>query len=451
MAAVPDMTRCTVLHVDMDAFFAAVEVLDDPSLAGKAVIVGGDGRRGVVASCTYEARAFGVHSAMSSVEARRRCPHALFISGRYWRYSEVSEQLHEVLRTFTPVVEAIGLDEAFLDVAGAYRSGPSPVETAWAIRAAVERDTGLTCSVGVARTKLLAKLASEAAKPVASPSGTRPGAGVLAVDPDKEMEFLLPLPIRALWGVGPATAARLGALGIVTVGDLTAVPEDSLCRSLGETHGRHLAALARGDDVRRVEADRALKSVGHEETFAADLHDHADLHGHAVRMADAVCARMNEAGLVARTITLKVRFADRATITRSQSVPTATGSARAVRAIALSLLGGVDVGAGVRLLGVSASNLSDSAPGVQLSFDDVGGAPGRAPSEAVAHHGADAGTGADSRDEAWAEVEAAMAAIRARYGQSAVAPAALVGRTGVSVKRRGDTQWGPSDQGERSR
>lgn len=432
----PASAACTVLHVDMDAFFAAVEVLDDPALAGLPVIVGGSGTRGVVASCSYEARAYGVRSAMSSVEARRRCPDALFVSGRYWRYSEVSAQLHEVLRRYTPVVEAIGLDEAFLDVAGAVRLLGHPLRIARDLRGEVERELHLRCSVGVARTKLLAKLASEAAKPRASPTGTIPGPGVVAVEPDDELAFLHPLPIRALWGVGPATAARLAGLGVQTVGELAAVPQDALCRLLGNSHGRHLALLAMGQDERVVEADRGAKSIGHEETFSVDFHDHGALHPQVVRMADAVCQRLREADVRARTITVKVRFADRTTITRAHTVGEASASPRLVRAVALALVSAVEVGQGVRLLGVSASGLTSAPAAQQLSFGDMGepatparGAGGERPDLAA--------------EAAWEDVEAALAAIRARYGPAAVAPAALIGRRGLSVKTRGDTQWGP--------
>lgn len=429
---------CTVLHVDMDAFFAAVEVLDDPALVGSPVIVGGSGTRGVVASCTYEARAFGVHSAMSSVEARRRCPDALFVSGRYWRYAEVSAQLHEVLRRYTPVVEAIGLDEAFLDVAGAVRLLGPPLDIARRLRAEVAEELQLHCSVGVARTKLLAKLASEAAKPRPSPGGPMAGPGVVVVEPHAELAFLHPLPVRSLWGVGPATAARLAGLGVQTVADLAAVPVDALCRSLGNANGRHLAQLAMGEDDRAVEADREAKSIGHEETFASDLHDQDALHPLVVRMADAVCQRLREADVWARTITVKVRFADRTTITRSHTVGEVTASPRLVRAVALALVSAVEVGAGVRLLGVSASGLAGAPAAQQLSFEDVGDEDGAGAAGAGA-----AGPASALSEAAWEEVEAALAAIRARYGPAAVAPAALVGRRGLSVKTRGDTQWGP--------
>lgn len=448
---------CTVLHVDMDAFFAAVEVLDDPSLSGLPVIVGGSGRRGVVASCTYEARAFGVRSAMSSVEARRRCPQAVFVSGRYRRYAEVSAQLHEVLRACTPVVEPIGLDEAFLDVSGATRLLGSPLEIARRLRAQVQGELHLYCSVGVARTKLLAKLASEAAKPLASTEGPRPGPGVVMVEPENELAFLHPLPVRALWGVGPATATRLTGLGVATVGDLAAVPEATLCRLLGDAQGRHLARLAAGEDDRPVEADREAKSVGHEETFAVDLHDHDLLHVQVVRMADGVCQRLREAGLRARTVTVKIRFAGRATITRSHTLSAPTASTRLVRAVAAALLEAVDVTPGVRLLGVSTSGLGAGPAARQLQFDvdpDTGGEPvgplaTRWRDDPGDSHGAGAEpAGADDRagalvETAWEEVEAALAGIRSRYGPSAIAPAALLGRRGLSVKQRGDTQWGP--------
>jgi DNA polymerase-4 len=437
---------CSVLHVDMDAFFAAVEVLDDPTLAGKPVIVGGSGTRGVVASCTYEARVFGVRSAMSSVEARRRCPDAVFVSGRYWRYAEVSAELHDVLRGFTPVVEPIGLDEAFLDVAGAIRLLGEPLSIARSLRAEVRRRLSLDCSVGAARNKLLAKLASEAAKPLATPQGPRPGPGVVVVAPEDELSFLHPLPVRALWGVGPSTGARLAGIGVVTVGDLAAVPAETLCRLLGNAQGRHLASLAMADDARPVVAEREAKSIGHEETFAKDLHAHESLHPIVVRMADAVGERLREAGLRARTVTVKIRFADRVTITRSHSLAAPTASGRVLGAVAGELLQSVDVGPGVRLLGVAGSGLAGGSDSRQLSFDEL--APPHAPEAApgVRATGGQSGAPRPAPEASWQEVEAALAAVRARYGQSAVGAASLVGPAGLSVKRRGDTQWGPSGE-----
>jgi DNA polymerase-4 len=404
-----------------------------------------------VASCTYEARAYGIHSAMPSVEARRRCPHALFLPGRFDRYMEMSERLHAVLRRFSPVVEGIALDEAFVDVAGARRLLGSPLEVAWAIRRAVRGDMHMECGVGVARTKLLAKLASRAAKPVPTPAGPRPGPGVVVVLPADELSFLHPLPVRALWGVGPATAVRLESLGVGTIGDLARIPEDTLCRTLGAAHGHLLAELARGEDPRRVEATREVKSVGHEETFAVDIHTHDGLHRHVVRMADAVGTRLREAKLVGRTITVKVRYGDRATITRSHTVGMPLDSPRALGAVAGALLDAVDVSAGIRLLGVSVSALQGTDTAAhQLSFDD-GDELGddTCPPRGVAAPDPDR-TGdhqsrtAVARHPAWREVEAAVSAIRARYGNASVGPAALVGREGLAVKERGDTQWGPS-------
>jgi len=435
-----------VLHVDLDAFFASVEVLDDPSLAGQPVIVGGTGTRGVVASCTYEARAFGVRSAMSSVEARRRCPQAVFLGGRFGRYTEVSEQFHAVLHRVTPVVEGIGLDEAFLDVAGGRRLLGTPLEVARALRAAVRADLRLDCAVGVARTKLVAKLASRAAKPVPGPSGPRPGPGVLAVAPDDELSFLHPLPVRALWGVGPASARRLHDLGVTTVAELAAIPVDTLCRVLGDANGRHLAALARGEDPRPVEANREPKSVGHEETFAADLHTHAELHHHLVRMADGVAERLQRGGLGGRTVTVKVRFGDRSTVTRSHSLERTVDGPRPIAAVAGALLEGLEVAAGVRLLGVSVSGLvAAGTGGRQLSFDDPSFE--ETPPEGVAPDPGTGPPGPGGRPDAWHEVEAAVSGIRARYGHGAVGSAALMGAAGLAVKRRGDTQWGPSAPG----
>jgi DNA polymerase-4 len=442
---------CTVVHVDMDAFFAAVEVLDDPTLAGRAVIVGGAGRRGVVAACTYEARAFGIHSAMSSVEARRRCPHAVFVSGRFSRYSEMSARLHGILRRYSPCVEGIGLDEAFVDVRGAHRLLGSPTKIACAMRRAVRDELRLDCAVGVARTKLLAKLASRAAKPTPGPEGPSPGPGVVVVAPSAELDFLHPLPVRALWGVGPATARRLDELGITRVGELAAVAEDALCRAVGGAQGRLLAALARGDDPRHVEDGRVPKSVGHEETFATDLYSHGALRRPVVRMADAVGVRLQESSAQGRTVTVKVRYADRSTITRSRTTGAPTDSPRHVAAVAGVLLGGIDVSRGVRLLGVVVSGLVPRASSTrQLSFDEE--AEQKVPPPAGARAGSRdrANVSLDSpgaREEKatapWHEVEAAVRAIRSRYGHRSVGPAALVGPNGLDVKQRGDTQWGP--------
>ena len=246
-----DWADRVILHVDMDAFFASVEVLDDPSLAGLPVIVGGSGPRGVVAACTYEARRFGVHSAMASSVARRLCPTAVFVDGRFHRYAEESKKLHAIFHSITPLVEGISLDEAFLDVTGSRTllgEGPTIATT---IRRRVADELRLRCSVGVGRSKFMAKLASKAAKPTATRAGIVDGPGVVVVSPDQELGFLHPLPVRALWGVGPVTGRKLESLGILTVGDLAALPAGALERYLGTAQGSHLAELAHGHDHAR--------------------------------------------------------------------------------------------------------------------------------------------------------------------------------------------------------
>ncbi len=417
----------------MDAFYASVEVLDNPGLNGKPVIVGGVGPRGVVAACTYEARAYGVRSAMPSSQARRLCPQAVFLPGRFDRYAEVSGRIHAVFEYFTPLVEGISLDEAFLDVSGSLRLfGPAP-QIAAQIRGRIQGELGLSCSVGVARAKFLAKLASEAAKPRASLQGVVPGPGVVVIEPGAELDFLHPLPIEALWGVGPATATRLRRLGVTTVGELARVPTDALETALGRASGAHLGRLARGLDDRPVEPDREIKSVSHEETYPVDRYDADDLHVETVRMADSVAARMRRAGLVGRTVTLKVRYGDFSTRTRSRTSPVLLSEGTAIAALASLLLREVDVSPGVRLLGVGVSNLAPAESGAaeQMTFDlesREGHDPFREPPPRA------------GREEAAAAVDA----VRSRYGPAAVGPAVLLGSGGVRIKRPGDTQWGPA-------
>jgi len=433
-----------ILHVDMDAFFAAVEVLDDPTLAGKPVIVGGSGARGVVASCTYEARAFGVHSAMPSVRAKQLCPHAIFIDGRHSRYAEMSRQLRDVLLSVTPLVEPIGLDEAFLDVTGARRLLGPPVAIAHRIRRQVHQELSLDCSVGVGRSKMIAKLASRAAKPTAHRGGRRPGPGVVMVPPDQELSFLHPMPVQALWGVGPATAKRLADLGIRTVGDLAALDDDVLVRRLGRAHGLHLAALARADDAEPVVPDRPAKSVGHEETFRDDIYDPATLERHAARMAESVAGHLRGANLAGRTVTVKVKFADFTLATRSHTLPLAIDTGGAIAAVAAALVDAVDPGPGVRLLGVSMSGLQPAADAQQLAFD-LGGPTATGDRAATAgDRAATAGDQALRRQAEWTDVTTAVDAIRTRFGRSAVGTVAMVGDDGIAVPARRDAPWGPS-------
>jgi DNA polymerase-4 len=403
-----------ILHVDMDAFFVSVELLDQPDLRGKPVIVGGTGERGVVAAASYEARAYGVHSAMPSVRARRLCPHALFLRGRYDRYEEVSRAVFAIFRDHTPLVEGISLDEAFLDVRGAVRLLGDGPAIGRKIRQRVLDEQGLTCSVGVAPRKLTAKLASEAAKPKASTEGPVLGSGIHVVTPERELEFLHGHHVRALWGVGPATEKRLARLAVQTVGDLAALPEEAVVTALGNALGHHLYALAWARDERPVVPDARPKSIGHEETFGRDHHVVATLDPELVRMSDSVAARLRRAGLQGRTVQLKVRFKDFTTITRSETVATSIDEGPLIARVARRLLDGVDVAVGVRLLGVSVSQLEDA--GVrQLSLDDV-------------------------TTPSWGAASSAVDEIRARFGESSIVPATLTGR---SVKRRGEQQWGP--------
>jgi DNA polymerase-4 len=429
-AGAPPPAR-TILHVDMDAFFVAVEVRRRPELRGKPVVVGGTGDRGVIAAASYEARRYGVHSAMPSTRARRLCPDALFLSPDFDAYSEASARVHEVFRTFTPVVEPIALDEAFLDVTGARRLFGGGDEIARALRTRIADELALACSVGVAPTKLLAKLASEAAKPRATPTGVRPGPGVVVVAPGRELAFLHPHPVQALWGVGPATLERLRRLGVTTIGDLAALPLDALTASLGSSAGRHLHALARGVDDRPVEPDREARSIGHERTYAADLHDPAQLDRELVKLADAVAARLRHTGVAGRTVTVKVRFGSFETITRSGTAASPVDTAVEVVAVGRRLLAGVDPAPGVRLLGVSVSNLVADAPR-QLTLDGTGDAD------------------EPSVDE-WSDASRTIDEIRDRFGADAIGPASLVtrdaGRTRLAPFRRGQQQWGPDVSG----
>ena len=357
-----------MLHVDMDAFFVSVELRRRPELRGLPVVVGGTGRRGVVAAASYEARRYGVHSALASTVARRRCPHAVFLSGDHALYAAVSADVRAILERYTPLIEPLSLDEAFLDVTGARRLFGTGVEIAERIRGDVRTELELGCSVGVAPNKFLAKMASVEAKPRADPDGVRPGPGVVEVRAGEELAFLHPKPVGRLWGVGPVTLAKLERLGVRTIGDLAALDERLLRQTLGNAQGSHLAALAAGVDDRPVEVDRAVKSIGHEETYPTDLTERSDLERELVRLSDAVAARLRRQATAARTLTLKVRFAGFRTVTRSVTLASAVDTTDELVAALRPLLHALDVTEGVRLLGVSTSNFS--APSQQLSLLD---------------------------------------------------------------------------------
>lgn len=354
----------SILHLDLDAFFAAVEQRDKPSLRGKPVIVGGLGPRGVVSTASYEARTFGVGSAMPMAQARARCPNAAFLAGRFGVYRRTSNVVMAALAELSPLVEPLSLDEAFVDLAaGADRElSPGAVHRIGAeLRATIAERTGLTASVGAATSKLLAKIASEQAKPD----------GIVVVEPGTERDVLRPLPVRALLGVGPATADRLARMGVRTVGELAGVTEAELVDVLGEAHGRSLHRLANGRDDRPVESDRESKSVSVEDTFDHDITDPVLLRGTAVRMARSVAARLAKSGLSGRTVTLKVRAHDFATNTRSATLPGPTDDARTITRLATALLDEIDVTDGIRLLGVGVSGLADWVQEDLFTGDDA--------------------------------------------------------------------------------
>lgn len=408
-----------ILHVDMDAFFVSVELRRRPDLVGQPVVVGGTGPRGVVAAASYEARRSGVFSAMPSAVARRRCAHAVFLPGDHGLYSEVSREVREIFDRYTPLVEPLSLDEAFLDVTGSTRLFGPGAEIARSIRQAVVDELSLTCSVGVAPNKFLAKLASVEAKPTASPSGIEPGMGVTVVPADGIQEFLDPLPVQRLWGVGPATLGRLQRIGIRQVADLVAIDEATLATGIGRSSARHLAALARGVDDRPVEPEREAKSIGHEETFASNTHLVSEMRTHLVRLADAVASRLRKAGVGARTLTLKVRFDDGfTTITRSTTAAEAVDSAETIITMLGPLMDSLDPTPGVRLVGVSGSNLGPVFH--QLTLDD-----------------------ADDDTPEFGATDEALDRIRERFGADAIGPASAVKGGKVRNVQRGGQQWGP--------
>ena len=305
-----------------------MEQLDDPALRGRPVIVGGLGARGVVSAASYEAREFGVHSALPMGRARRACPQAAFVAPRFDRYGELSRAVMAILESVTPLVEQLSIDEAFLDVRGARRLLGTGAEIAALVRRRVRDEVGLVVSVGVATTKFLAKLASDLSKPD----------GLLLVPPGTELEFLAPLPVSRLWGVGPATRQRLEKMGVRTIGEVAALPEAVLVASLGNSLGLRLRALARNDDPRAVVPEREAKSIGAEETFAVDLHSAAACERELVRLVDRAGSRLRRAGLEARTITLKIRYENFETRTRSKTIPDATDVSTVMLATARELL-----------------------------------------------------------------------------------------------------------------
>jgi DNA polymerase IV len=360
----------TILHVDLDAFFASVEQRDDPALRGKPVLVGGSARRGVVASCSYEARRFGIHSAMPMAEALRRCPRAVVVRHHMDRYAEASAGFFAILRDYSPAVEPLSFDEGFVDVTGSERLLGDARTIGRAIKARVTGELSLVASVGAASIKLAAKIASDIDKPD----------GLRVVPPGDLLGFLHPLPVARLWGVGEVTRGKLAALGLATIGDLARYPEATLVARLGETWGRHLAQLARGEDPRGVEHAERPVSVGHQETFDHDHTDPRDLEVVLLHQADRVGARLRRAELRAGAVVLIVKYDDFAQITRRQTLPDPSSDGAVLARTALRLLAGVEIadrkGRRVRLCGVAATQLDDRDAPRQLTLDEGGRARG---------------------------------------------------------------------------
>ncbi|MGH8960301.1 MAG: DNA polymerase IV [Jatrophihabitantaceae bacterium] len=357
-----DDTGCSILHVDMDAFFASVEIRRRPELRNRPVVVGG-GRRGVVAAASYVARRYGVRSAMAMSHALRLCPDLVVLPPDRAAYSDASATVMTMLRDVTPLVQPLSLDEAFLDVAGAVRVAGRPGAIAAGIRERVSRETGLTCSVGVAATKFVAKLASARCKPD----------GMLVVPAERTLQFLHPLPVTVLWGVGERTAESLHRLGIRTIADLAGTPLGTLRRALGVSVADHLHALAHGRDPRTVQVGEVEKSISSDHTVEFDLTEEADVRREVLRLSDDVGRRVRERSFVARTVGIKIRFADFRTVTRVRTLPGWTDSSTAIFQTAMELYAALNLDRPrIRLVGVKCENLRAAAGAPeQLSFDDV--------------------------------------------------------------------------------
>jgi DNA polymerase-4 len=388
----PDDTGCTVLHADMDAFYASASLLSRPELVGTPVIIGGGGNRGVVLSATYEARAFGVASAMPMSRARRLCPQATVIAPDHALYSRISAAVMATFETITPLVEPLSLDEAFLDVAGAVRRLGSPARIGQLLRDTIHDEQGITCSVGVAPTKFVAKLASGLAKPD----------GMVVVPRDEVVGFVQQLPVGALWGVGDKTEETLVRLGLHTVADIAHTPLDTLKRALGDGAGPALYDLAWGRDPRSVEPVRRERSIGSDETFEFDVDDPAYIHRQLLKLSDRTAARVRSAAMMGRTVSIKVRFADFTTITRSKTLRDPTDVSREIFDTAKALFDALGLQrARIRLVGVRMEGLveAEGAP-IQGLLDEP--------------------------DHGWREADRAVDRASARFGAGSVRPASLI-------------------------
>jgi DNA polymerase-4 len=382
-------TEQVIIHCDMDAFYASVAELDDPSLRGKPVVVGA-GIRGVVLSANYSARKFGIRAAMPVSRAKRMAPGAIFVSPDHHRYSEISEKVMEIFASFTPLVEPLSLDEAFLDVTGAQKLLGTPREIGQAIRKRVHQECGITCSVGIAPNKFIAKLASGHCKPN----------GLLEIKEDRILTFLHPLPVSDLWGVGPKLAEQLQKLGLNSVSDVAKTPLETLKRALGEATGEHLYELSWGRDFRAVIPEEPDKSISAAETFSYDIDDPEIILREYLRLTEKASARLRDKELFAKTISIKVRFADFSTITRSKTLPLPISSTHEIYQVVKDLYKALKLErARLRLVGVSLENLYESAP-EQLMLGQ--------------------------REKGWREAESAVDRAAERFGEESVRPARLI-------------------------
>ena len=401
MSSEPTEATATILHVDIDAFYASVAERDDPSLRGKAVVVG-VGARGVVLSANYAARKYGIRAAMPVGRAKRMAPHAIFVTPDHQRYSEVSAKVMEIFESFTPLVEPISLDEAFLDVTGARKLLGTGREIAVEIRRQVEASEGITCSVGIAPSKFIAKLASGHCKPN----------GILEIPADRILNFLHPLPVNAIWGVGPKTAETLERLGLRTVADIANLPRTTLIRALGQASGASLYELAWGRDYRDVTPNEPDKSISAAETFAQDLDDPEEILQEFLRLTEKAAARLRENNYYAKTISIKVRFADFSTISRSKTLPLPIDSTHDIYEIAKSLYLALNLDrARLRLVGISLDNLSEAAP-EQLLLG--------------------------AREKGWREADTAIDRAKLRFGGGSVRPGRLIKKSSADPKALDD-------------
>ena len=380
----------TILHVDMDAFYASVEERDDPKLKGKAVVVG-MGKRGVVSAANYEARKFGIRAAMPIYKAKALAPHAVFIAPNMARYTEVSEQVMAIFRDVTPYVEPISLDEAFLDVTGARRLLGSGQEIADQIRKRVEKDLGITCSVGIAHNKFIAKIASGHCKPN----------GVFEVDPEKMLEFLHPLAANEIWGVGPKTNEQLEKMGLFTIADIANTPRSTLIRVLGQASGSSLYELAWGRDYRDVITEHIEKSISASQTFDVDLYQQEEILKEFLRLTEKSADRMRGKGLATNTISIKVRFTDFKTISRSKTLDLPTTGTQEIFEVAKALYLGLNLDRVlIRLVGVSLDSLVENDDVTQMVLGE--------------------------RTSSWQQADRAIDRVKAKFGRSSLRPARLV-------------------------